>query len=329
MENKIEKIENEYDLIIVGGGPAGIAASVEATILQMPKVLLLEKGDNHSTTIRKFYKDDKRVDKDYKGERIDLSGNIKFETATKGDVLDLFSECVFGNYIEALFNTEVESIQKNGEYFEVSTVNNDKYISKYVVVSIGKMGRPNKPDYPIPASLNAVVNFNIYKCKENEKVLVVGGGNSAVEYAYLLGKDNDVTISYRKSEFTRPNEKNLETIKEDMESGKVKAKLGVDIKSIADENGKVVVNFADETSETFDRVIYALGGVAPIDFLKRCSIDLDESGVPIIRNIHESSVDNLYIAGDILYKSGGSIAKALNAGFDIVKHVKSLIDGNK
>lgn len=323
------KIENEYDLIIVGGGPAGIAAAVEAAILQMPKVLLLEKGDNHSTTIRKFYKDDKRVDKDYKGERIDLSGNIKFETATKGDVLDLFSECVFGNYIDAFFNTEVESIQKNGEYFEVSTVNNDKYISKYVVVSIGKMGRPNKPDYPIPASLNAIVNFNIYKCKENEKVLIVGGGNSAVEYAYLLGKDNDVTISYRKSEFTRPNEKNLETIKEDIESGKVKAKLGVDIKSIADENGKVLVNFADKTSETFDRVVYALGGVAPIDFLKKCSIDLDESGVPIIRNIHESSIDNLYIAGDILYKSGGSIAKALNAGFDIVKHVKNLIDGNK
>lgn len=323
MENKLE---NEYDLIIVGAGPAGIAASVEAAILQMKKVLLLEKGDNHSTTIRKFYKDDKRVDKDYKGERIDLSGNIKFETATKGDVLDLFSECVFGHYIDAFFNTEVESINKNGEYFEVLTVNNDKYISKYVIISIGKMGRPNKPDYPIPASLNAVVNFNIYKCKENEKVLVVGGGNSAVEYAYLLGKDNEVTISYRKSEFTRPNEKNLETIKEDISNEKVKAKLGVDISSIADEGGKILVNFADGTNDKFDRVIYALGGVAPIDFLKKCSIDLDESGVPIVRNIHESSVDNLYIAGDILYKSGGSIAKALNAGFDIVKHVKSLID---
>lgn len=326
MENKLE---NEYDLIIVGAGPAGIAASVEAAILQMKKVLLLEKGDNHSTTIRKFYKDDKRVDKDYKGERIDLSGNIKFETATKGDVLDLFSECVFGHYIDAFFNTEVESINKNGEYFEVLTVNNDKYISKYVIISIGKMGRPNKPNYPIPPSLNAVVNFNIYKCKENEKVLVVGGGNSAVEYAYLLGKDNEVTISYRKSEFTRPNEKNLETIKEDISNGKVKAKLGIDISSIADEGGKILVNFADGTNDKFDRVIYALGGVAPIDFLKKCSIDLDESGVPIVRNIHESSVDNLYIAGDILYKSGGSIAKALNAGFDIVKHVKSLMDNGK
>lgn len=322
-------MNNEYDLIIVGAGPAGIAAAVSAAGLQISKVLLLEKGDNHSTTIRKFYKDDKRVDKDYKGERIDLRGNIKFETATKGDVLDLFSECVFGNYIDAFFNTEVESIIKNGEYFEVSTVNNDKYVSKYVIISIGKMGRPNKPDYPIPASLNAVVNFNIYKCKENEKVLVVGGGNSAVEYAYLLGKDNDVTISYRKSEFTRPNEKNLETIKEDIESGKVKAKLGIDISSIADQNGKVLVNFADGISDTFDRVIYALGGVAPIDFLKKCSMDLDESGVPITSDIHESSINNLYVAGDILYKSGGSIAKALNAGFDIVKHVKNLMESSK
>ena len=200
-------MDNKYDLIIVGGGPGGIAASVEAAILEISKVLLIEKGDNHSTTIRKFYKDDKRVDKDYKGESLDLKGNIKFETATKGDVLDLFSECLFGNYIEAVFNTEAESIKKNGEYLEVNTSDNKKYISKYVVASIGKMGKPNKPDYNIPSSLNTAVNFNIYKCKENEKVLVVGGGNSAVEYAYLLGKDNNVTINYRKSEFKRQKKK--------------------------------------------------------------------------------------------------------------------------
>ena len=69
-----------------------------------------------------------------------------------------------------------------------------------------------------------------------------------------------------------------------------------------------------------------MGGVAPIDFLKRCNIELDENGVPIVDDKHESSVENLFVAGDILYKSGGSIAKALNAGFDIVKNVHSLIE---
>uniref|UniRef100_UPI00261C046B NAD(P)-binding domain-containing protein n=1 Tax=Brachyspira sp. TaxID=1977261 RepID=UPI00261C046B len=175
------------------------------------------------------------------------------------------------------------------------------------------------------ASLNTIVNFNIYKCKENEKILVVGGGNSAVEYAYLLGKDNDVTINYRKAEFTRPNEKNLETIKEDIANGKVKARLGVDIKSIEPKDGKVLVHYTDGIDDIYNRIIYALGGVAPVDFLKRCDIKLDEHGVPIIDEKHESSIENLYVAGDISYKSGGSIAKALNSGFDIVKHVHDLI----
>ena len=318
-------MDNKYDLIIVGGGPGGIAAAVESAVLEIEKVLLIEKGDNHSTTIRKFYKDDKRVDKDYKGEKLDLKGSIRFKTATKGDVLDLFSECLFGNYIDAVFNTEVEYINKYNEYLEIVTTDNKKYISKYVIVSIGKMGKPNKPDYALPSSLNNIINFNIYKCRENEKVLVVGGGNSAVEYAYLLAKDNDVTINYRKPKFTRPNEKNLQTIKEDIDSGKVKAKLGVDIKSIEDKNGKILVNYMDGTNDIFDRIIYALGGVAPIDFLKRCNIELDNFGVPIINDNHESSVKNLFIAGDILYKSGGSIAKALNDGFDIVEYLHNFI----
>ena len=60
--------------------------------------------------------------------------------------------------------------------------------------------------------------------------------------------------------------------------------------------------------------------------LKRCNIELDANGVPMVNDNHESSVQNLFIAGDILYKSGGSIAKALNAGFDIVKHVHELMN---
>ena len=318
-------MDNKYDLIVVGAGPAGIATAFEAYKANFSKILLLEKTDRHSATIRQYYKDGKRVDKDYKGQTVDLRGNIPITDTTKEGALELLDNCLSNDAIEILFNSEVESIIKSGESFEVSTTDNKKYTSKYVVVTIGKMGRPNKPSYSIPFSINALVNFNIDKCKTGEKILVVGGGNSAVEYAYSLDKDNDVTINYRRAEFTRPNETNLNIINEHISSGQLKTKLGVDISSLADEGGKILVNYTDGSSEQYDRIVYALGGVAPVDFLKKCNIALDDSNVPIIKDHYESSVDGLYVAGDVLYKSGGSIAMGLNVAFDIINHIKSLM----
>ncbi len=65
-------MENIYDLIIIGGGPGGIGSVVEAKELGLEKVLMIEKTDNHSHTIRKFYKDQKRVDKDWQGQAVEL-----------------------------------------------------------------------------------------------------------------------------------------------------------------------------------------------------------------------------------------------------------------
>ena len=74
-----------------------------------------------------------------------------------------------------------------------------------------KWVKPNKPDYKIPPSIKAQVNFNLDYCSSNEKILVVGGGNSAAEYAYhLADQNNNVTLVYRKETFSRLNEINEE-----------------------------------------------------------------------------------------------------------------------
>ena len=62
--------------------------------------------------------------------------------------------------------------------------------------------------------------------------------------------------------------------------------------------------------------------MAPVDFLRKCGIALDSDGVPVTDDNHQSSIDKIYIAGDILYKNGGSIAAALNHGFYIVQEIK-------
>ncbi|RAX55316.1 cbb3-type cytochrome oxidase assembly protein CcoS [Helicobacter sp. 16-1353] len=310
-----------YNIAIIGGGPGGIASAVESVMLGINDVILLEKGENHSTTIRKFYKDNKRVDKDYKGKKIDLEGNIYFMDGTKESTLDLFDKILATTNIDARFNTEVESITKEGDIFCVRTAGNDEIKAKYAVISIGKMGVPNKPSYPIPPEIKNRVFFNANSINQNEKVLIVGGGNSAVEYAYFIAEKNDTKLNYRRTEFARINQTNKEMLENSINSGKLKTKFGIDIVSLESENGKPKVNFTDGSSEVFDKIVYAIGGVAPVDFLKKCNLELDSAGVPIVNSACESSVKNLFVAGDLLFRSGGSIASALNNGFSIVTEI--------
>ena len=71
------------------------------------------------------------------------------------------------------------------------------------------MGKPNKPSYKIPLSIRPLINFNLDKCSQGEKILVVGGGNSAAEYAYELAEQNNqVTLVYRKDKFSCLNPDN-------------------------------------------------------------------------------------------------------------------------
>lgn len=317
--------EKIYNIAIVGGGPGGIASAVESVILKIDDIVLLEKGENHSTTIRKFYKDNKRVDKDYKGVKVDLNGNIYFMDGTKESTLDLFDEILLKNNIDARFKTEIDNITKENDIFVLRTTNGDELKAKFVVISIGKMGVPNKPSYPIPLDIRNKVFFNANSINDEDKVLVVGGGNSAVEYAYFLAEKNDTTLNYRRSEFNRINDTNKDLLNKSIQEGKLKTKLGIDIVGLEVDNNKPKVNFTDGSTEVFDKIIYAIGGVAPIDFLKKCGLELDSAGVPLVSDSCESSVKNIFVAGDLLFKSGGSIASALNNGFIIVTEIHKRI----
>lgn len=315
-------METLYDVVVIGGGPCGIASVVESKKMGLKNVLLIEKGDNHSQTIRKFYKDNKRVDKEYKNMPSVIKGNVPFETSLKEEVLNYFDKLLDEEKIDTLFNIEVEKVQKIGDIFQIST-QKTTYKSKNVIVAIGKMGRPNKPTYKIPPSLNTVINFNLNSCLNGEKIMVVGGGNSAAEYAIELSKTNFVTLCYRKSVFTRLNEINEKELLSLAKNQKLSLKLGIDVICLENENGKIKVIFNDNTSEIYDRLIYAIGGSTPVDFLQKCSIELNKNSQPIVDENLMTNIDSLYIGGDIATKNGGSIVFALNHAHNIITHIKS------
>ena len=266
-----------FDILIIGAGVSGVSCAIEAKIKNIDNILVLEKSDNFFSTIRNFYKDGKRVDRNWKNNIVDIIGNIDFFDTTKDEVINYFNNLLKKYNINPLYNSEVERIIKNSEnVFEVYS-KTQKYLAKNVIIAIGKMGKPNKPDYKIPNEIQNIVNFNLDKVSKNEEILVVGGGNSAAEYAYSLIDDkNLVTLAYRQKSFS---------------------------------------------SITFDRVIYAIGGTTPTDFLKYSGIRFNEYQKAIFDENFETNVKGLFLAGDLAAHNEGSIAIALNHGFKIIDYI--------
>lgn len=305
----------KVDVIVIGAGPAGIGAAVEAKI-KGKEVVVIEKGAEICQTLLIFYKDGKRVDKEYKGFESQNLGHIPFEDGTKESTLATFKEALQKHQIPVECGNEVESVKKENGAFIVATAK-ASYECKNIIVAIGRMGKPNKPNYKIPSSLNKVVNFNANSVQAGEKIIIVGGGNSAAEYAVDLSNTCKITLCYRQKAFTRLNDTNLSDIENAAKNGKVELKLGVDIEEITDENGKVSVKFNDGTNALYDRAIYAIGGSTPVDFLQKCGIKVNEQGIPVFDENKQSNVKGIFVAGDIATKNGASIVVGLNDGVKI------------
>jgi thioredoxin reductase (NADPH) len=309
-----------YNIIILGAGPAGISVANEAEIFGLKDILILEKTDTHSYTIRNFYEDGKPIDRDWAGFKVKLLGNIDFKFV-KEDKIDLFDEILNkSKNIELKYNSEVYQIVKKDDIFIVES-KSGRYSSKNIVIAIGRMSKPKKPDYKLPRKLAKKINFDLSKVSSNEKIVVVGGGDSASEYAVSLSKTNNVTITYRKEKFTRPNPINQKKLQDKFDDKTLSYKLGVDIKEIQDESGLIKIIYSDESSDTYDRMIFALGGTTPIDFIVNSGIEIDNLSQPIFDENNETAKKGLFVAGDIVFQNGGSISMAFNQGYKIAKYI--------
>lgn len=311
-----------YELAIIGAGPAGIGTAIESYTLGMRDIIMLEKEENHNSTIRKFYKENKHVDKDWKGQKVDLDGSVHFVDGTKESTLDYFDSLLDNELIELKTHCEVQKISKHDDGFEIF-ISGGSIVARNVVVTIGRMGKPNKPSYKFPPSIKHLVNFTLDSCGSGEKIMVVGGGDCAIEYAVELSGRNDVTICYRRDSFTRANPINQANIMKAIGEGHLFALLNSEITQLEAENGRIKVIFSDGYWELYDRLIYAIGGTTPSGFLAGSGI-IEEGGIPVYDGNYQTNIPGLFVAGDITQESGGSITLGLNHGFAIATYIMNL-----
>lgn len=314
------------DIIIIGAGPAGISMAVEAVNagISAEKILIIEKAEEHSFTIKKYYPDNKLVTANYKGFTAACTGVMCLSDSSKHETISYLDKAIDDHKLKVQYQESVYKIhlEKSEQKFVVYTDKNN-YESKIVVIAVGILGKPNKPDYKIPATLQEKISFDVTSKKiNNAKVLVVGGGDSASEYCqYLHQAGNEVVLSYRKTNFNRMNEINKESLTALAQSKEIKLLLGSEIISIQEKAGNPEVNFDDGTAEIFDQVVYALGGSTPENFLKLMGIQFDGPD-PVLKEGYETTVPGLFLTGDLSAgKRGGSIIWAFNSSNTVMKKI--------
>lgn len=311
-------------IAIVGCGPAGIASAVECKAGGIKKVAIFEKSDNFCATLRKLYPPHKRVDRDYKGFKMDSEGICTFETETKEEFLKRMLGYIKEYSLEIHYNIEINGLEKGDKHYILKAGTYPLAKAYVVIIATGVFDKPRKPSYPIPEEVKNRVFFELpQQLPEGEKILIVGGGNTAAELACLLAGKCDVVLSYRRHKFFRINEQNLKELEKKKE--KIKFFMGTEIKGIEPAQDAVKVVFRNGHAENFSKIFYCLGGSTPKSFLEKLGIRCENSD-PVIDEYGESNLERVFLAGDIAVKRG-SIMYAFNSAHRVVKRIMEKYPG--
>ncbi|NQU88621.1 MAG: NAD(P)-binding domain-containing protein [Mariniphaga sp.] len=265
-----KKINTDYDLIIVGAGPAGISASLTAKKHKL-KFLTLEQ-DSLGGTVYTFPRS-----KIIMTAPMDLPlyGKVKLYETSKHELLTLWEEVLGKNEIIISENKKVDSIIEGQGAFFVGTIDGTKYSTKKILMAIGRRGSPRKLN--IPGEISPKVAYRLLEPEmiSDKHIIVAGGGDSAVEAAMLLAEQNEVTLSYRGDAFSRIKPRNKEKLEQFISDKKLKVILKSNLVSIQNESVYIKTLETDEDLNIPNDLVYIFaGGELPTEFLKKTGIHI-------------------------------------------------------
>jgi len=262
---------NVYDVAIVGAGPAGLSASLAAHQHGL-RYLTLEQGEI-AATIRQYPRQ-----KFLMAEPIDLPlyGTLYVADGTKEALLSVWETIVHNTGVRVQTNERAEQIQRKGDYFTVAT-SRDNYRARSVVLSMGKRGTPRK--LGVPGEELAKVCYRLIEAEtyQQQDVLVVGGGDSALEGALALSRSgsNKVTLSYRGEIFERARERNRQFLETAEREGKISVRRNSRVLEVGESS--VTLDCAGMQMEfSNDYTFVLIGGESPEEFLRKTGVEIVE-----------------------------------------------------
>ncbi len=269
----------DFDMAIVGAGPAGLAAGLTAKANGM-RYVILEQSDIGGSILH--YPRAKVVMTS--PVELPIWGKLKLTDVKKEALLDVWQKIIAKAGLDIRTNEKVLEVRRADEYFEVTTAST-RLTATYVVLALGRRGTPRKlgvPGEELSKVMYRLIDTSTYR---DSNILIVGGGDSAVEAAagLALQKNNTITLSYRREAFTGIKERNLQHIRGLIAKKKVRAVFNSEVTEITDKTA-VLQSPQGRLEIPNDFVFIFAGGELPFELLKKIGVgtrmqELDEPAV--------------------------------------------------
>ncbi len=261
---------NPHQAVIVGAGPAGIAATLAAKQAGL-KYLTLDQ-DSLGGTVYQYPRGKIVMTQPVK---LPGAGTMNFRETSKEDLLEFWTGVEKKTGINISYQESVSNIEKTKQGFRVTT-NRNEYETDRVLLAIGRRGTPRKLNVPgedLPKVVYRLIDPQQYR---QQKVLIVGGGDSALEAALAIANEagSEVSLSYRSDSFSRAKAKNRERIEQYASDGRLNLYLPSNLTAI--EPKQVSLDCDGQSVKLAnDAVIINAGGILPSGFLKQIGVEVE------------------------------------------------------
>jgi thioredoxin reductase (NADPH) len=270
-------VPDVYDVLVVGAGPAGISASLRAIEKKLSYITV--EQDEIGGTVAKYPRQKLVLTSPV---NFPMYGMFKKMQISKEELLSFWDKLRERTDFKVRASEKVEDIKKEPDGIFTVVTTKGQYRSHTVVLGLGRAGTPQKlgvKGEELPKVMYRLIEADHYI---NKRILVVGGGDSAVEAAMGLAHQNGnkVTLSYRKDSFSRIKERNTRRMEECMHSGKVTVVFNsspVEFKPSA-----VFLDVQGAVQEIPNDYVWIFaGGTPPNAFLKKIGIEFGTRDVTL------------------------------------------------
>jgi len=259
-----------HDVVIVGAGPSGIAASLSAKERKLNSVTI--EQDSLGGTVASF---PRRKLVMTAPATLPLIGKVKFTETTKEALLEFWRKVELSTGLKINYGERLEKVERKGDVFEVRTTKGS-YTARAVLLAIGRRGTPRKLGVPGEELSKVTYRLSDPAQYSGMRVLIVGGGDSALESAVAISEQTGttVTLSYRSATFNRAKRKNRQRLEDAVASGRLNVLMESSV-TLIEPTEVELEQRGTKLRIPNEAIIVNAGGILPTPFLKELGIEVE------------------------------------------------------